>query len=263
MINGTVIQDGLPTDHVLPFLDEAVAVADWAASPSGYTVRLSLIADHAVHPFRGLIRPGTGGQRILLSVSAPEGNQDVDATCSRIIYDDQAIVTWRGDDSINGMSVSIRLDTTHGGHPFASITSRVREGSGGRAILHAQAWIVDEQEKLTKLKVGFAELSPVTQSARLCASEPYIAWIIENARYLMRLCGAESLHIPENAPKSETAAILTRAFIGVPSRKILEDNTREGFDARMKWNLLLMLYKERNGTEAPRRYDARTNAAPR
>ncbi len=259
--NGTGIHENMPHDLVLPFLDEAVQVADWAASPSGYTVRLKLLGEHAVHPFRGLIRPGTAGHRILLRVTDADMPYQPDGAPHRILYDDQALVTWRGDDSIHGMTVAIRLDTVHGEHPFIDTTQSLRGSREGSPSFHAKAWVVDDQERLCRAKVDFSELSPVVQAARLCQHGEYMDWITGNARMLMRMCGAGQIAIPDGAAKAEVAAVLTRTFLGVSSRKMLEQDTREGFDARMKWQLLLSLYKARE-VGSQRRYDQRFQAPP-
>ena len=248
IVNGTGIQRGMTREQVIPFFSGEITIADWAASPSGHTIRLRLCNASSVHPFYGLVggnRKG-GGQRILISAQREDG---------RIAYDDQAIVTWRGDDSVNGQTVSLRLDTSFGEHPFAVIRSDHEQGRGCGEKLHLSAWVVDDDEYLLSSKVPFNEMSPVRQASLKGRDESFIQWTIDNAAMLMAQCGARSLQNPDpEATAQEGSAILVRTFCGISTRKELGEDSRNGFDARMKWALLLMMFEARQ-TGRMRRYD--------
>lgn len=248
IVNGTAIQRGMTREQVIPFFSGDATVADWAASPAGHTVRLRITNPPPVHPFYGLVggnRKG-GGQRILLFARHEDG---------RIIYDDQAMVTWRGDDSQNGQTVSLRLDTSFGEHPFAVIRSDHEQGRGRGEKLILSTWVVDDDEYLLSAKVPFKELSPVRQAILKGRDDGFIQWTIDNAAMLMAQCGAQSLPSPaEGATAQEVSAILVRTFCGITTRKELNADTRNGFDARMKWSLLLMMFEARE-TGRMRSYD--------
>ncbi len=248
IVNGTGIKRGMDRREILPAFRGDVTVADWAASPSGHTVRLRIHEPSPVHPFYGLIggnRKG-GGQRILLVAQHEDG---------RIVYDDQALVTWRGDDSINGQTVSLRLDTTFGEHPFAVIRSDCEQGKGKGEKVGLTVWIVDDDEYLLSAKVPFKEMSPVRQASLKGKDADFVQWTIDNAPMLMSQCGASALpEMPAGISAQEVSAILVRTFCGIATRKELDADTRNGFDARMKWALLLMMFDNRV-TGRMRRYD--------
>lgn len=225
---------------VSPFFDGPVRLTKWNTSPSsGYTLTFRIDTDELVNPFKGLSATNKAGQRLLIIASV--GGQ--------IVYEDQAILTYYGDDSRKGMTVAFKLCVSTGEHPFQGYNA-ADDASG--AFFRLRAWIVLDDERYAERRSRpFDELSPVAQ-----------AHIKSNDRYFQSFCRFQynllcqavgstpeadlpqmiKDRFPTNSPL-DFASRMIYFFCGIHTRKTLGANTPEGATARAKWKAMLELEK--------------------
>jgi len=240
---------GFLSNEVSPFFTGTVVTMDWSSSPNGNSVRLKIAEDALIHPFKGLNtdpRRQGAGQRLKITVTSH----------GRMVYDGQAILTWRGDDSQNGMTVSLKLEEVQNAHPFQDIVTDYYTGYRHRSgePLHMQCWLVDDDETLVRPKIPFKDMSPVKQSQIKCRlDKDFQSFCADNIAMLAALCGEDIPEVSTDTTHQEFAENTVRLFCGVSSRSELNEDSRHGFDARMKWKLLLSLYER--SPEAVSRYE--------
>lgn len=236
-----------------PFFTGEVQVWDWSASPGGYNVKLKLSDTVFAHPFKGLDTSGkkrNAGQRLYIKIEGA------------VSYEGQCILTWRGDDSLKGMAISLKLDVFTGDHPFngCRTISDTNADLGNRSVrpdtMEMQAWLVDDDENLLKPTIPFNQMSPVKQAQIKCRlDKDFQVFCIENIAHLMSVCGENPPAITEDMDAKEICEHIVRAFCGVTSRSELDEDSRHGFDSRMKWSLLLSYFEK--SCQNMSRYDMR------
>lgn len=246
-------QRGETISQVPPFFTGEVQVWDWSSSPGGYNVKLKLSDALFAHPFKGLNTSGkkrNAGQRLHIVVSG------------RATYQGQCILTWRGDDSLKGMAISLKLDVFNGEHPFIGCRtiSDVSSDFGSRShqpdTLKLEAWVVDDDEYLIKPSKPFNEMSPVQQAQIKCRLDrDFQVFCMDNLAHLMTVCGETAPELTDDMDAKEMCEHIVRAFCGITSRSELNEDSRHGFDSRMKWALLLSYFEK--SCQNMTRYDMR------
>lgn len=227
-------------NDVTPFFDGPMRLTRWNTSPSsGYTMTLRLESNEIVHPFKGLSAATKAGQRLFI-VASSNGH---------VAYEDQAILTYYGDDSRKGMTIALKLCVGMGEHPFQGYNAA--DDSSG-AFFRVRAWLVLDDERYSERRSrSFDDLSPVAQAHIKSADSYFQSFCRYEYDLLCRVVGAHPedvlpLAVQErfttNTPK-DFASRMIYFFCGIATRKTLGENTPEGATARAKWKAMLDLEK--------------------
>lgn len=207
---------------------DTVRLLRWGASAAaGYTVIFKLLCPDIVNPFKGLNTSGRAGQRLHVVIKTSEGE----------VYSDQAILTYYGDDSRKGMTISLKLATVSGEHPFQGFADGDTEGS----CFLLRAWLIMEDERFVERKPrSFADLTPTAQACIKCQDPNFQQFCIDAQETLARI--AQFTPLPRNGLSNADYAKQTiYEFCGIGSRSILGRSGVEGVTARAKWKALMAI----------------------
>jgi hypothetical protein len=214
---------------------------------TGMIARLHLLDSEGAdrHPFKGLKCSQNAGHRVKMVFSIPVDNEE-----TRTLYSGEGqLVAW-SEDYKNGMRVSLKFDSGPDGaekHPLSELQGGERTGDN----IHLVCWAVNDDESLQHpqearhtVKRPWSSLSPTTQAQiKITRDDDFQEWCISQAKLLVGENVATNL-LKENMVKSLTAKSIIYAFCGIASFSEFKNDTKEGWQARQKWQEALRLFEQ-------------------
>jgi hypothetical protein len=208
-------------------------------------VHLRDVDRFGVHPFKGMAS-GQSGQRLRAIVLLPALQGDESGN----IYSGEAMLFGWSDDSLNGITVRLLLDSgpdgTRGRHPFDGL--RVGRKSGEDLVFTAWALAENSEHpvdpKFVRRRRPFHEHTGTTQAHILSRDRRFCEWLAGRLASIVPDPERRRL-LPDPKVSIESFAAETiRAWCSIPSRAVLGHETPEGERARAKWGALLEAYDD-------------------
>lgn len=231
-----------------PIFEGYVRLADFGTKPrTGMTARLQLSGGDAlppVHPFKGLKTGQSSGHRLRAVLSRTDDTGE-----EVTLYSDEAMLTWWGEDCIQGMRLTLRFDDGPDGgdrHPLKGLET----GQNG-TVIYLACWAIDDDETLQRpedaRKRGRTpfNLRGAAQQAQIkCRlDEGFQEWCLTEGAPLLDPDVAASLPAFEDGAADHAAAVV-RAFCRVASRAEFSEDSTRGLAARQKWSEMLRRYDD-------------------
>jgi hypothetical protein len=231
-----------------PIYDGQSRLLDWNHSGSrGMTVDLRLVypGRDGMHPFKLIPYGQQTGQRLRVVTRLPSGAADVPGP---VIHEGEALLLDWSETGHRGMMVRFLLDDgpdgVTGRNPFFGFEIGKNTGEPIELVVHALAddeTLVDP--KSVRRKVPFHQMTAVQQANIIGTKPDFVRFLVDNIQSLIEDDALRaSLMQLRDRPKAFSDAVV-RAFLGVSSRSIMNQESPIAANARMRWLRLLTLYE--------------------
>jgi len=231
-----------------PIYDGPTRLLDWGHQGSrGMWVdfRLVYAGAEGAHPFR-LIPYGPGtGQRLRVIARLPSG---VAEEPGPVLHAGESVLLLWSETGHKGMMVRLQLDDGPDGvvgrNPFFGLELGKNTGEPIELTVHA---VSDDESlvdpKAVRRKVPFHQMTAVQQANIIAAKPDFVRFLVDNLDRLIEDPAERATLEPlRDRPKSFADAV-TRAYLKVPSRSIMNQDGPVAANARMRWLRLMTLFE--------------------